>query len=127
MTGAPGRDGLQLVADRGQRLPFDLDKLGGILGLGAALGDDHRDRLALPDRAVGREQATAAPNGVPGRCSATPTNGSHRGLMSAAVSTAATPGALFAASMSIDTTFACGCGLRTKQACSMRGSLMSSM
>jgi hypothetical protein len=47
--------------------------------------------------------------------------------MSAAVSTAATPGARFAAALSIETILACGCGLRTKQACSMRGSVMSSM
>ena len=60
-----GRDGLHLIADRGQRLPFDRDELGRVLGLGAALGDHDRDRLALPDRALGGQQTTAAPNGAP--------------------------------------------------------------
>ena len=87
-----GRDGLELVADRRQRLPFDGDKLGGILGLRAAVGRNQRDGLALPDRAVARRADDCGAERWPGRCSATPTNGSQRGLMSAAVSTAATPG-----------------------------------
>jgi len=54
-------------------------------------------------------------------------DGSHFGLMSAAVNTTATPGAPLAAATSTEAILACGCGLRTKQACSMRGSAMSSM
>ena len=38
------------VGRRGQRLPFDLDQLGRVLGLLAALGDDGHHRLALPAR-----------------------------------------------------------------------------
>ncbi len=51
-----GRDGLELVADGRQGLPFDGDKLGGILGLRAAVRRNQRDGLALPDRDVGGEQ-----------------------------------------------------------------------
>ena len=47
------RDGLQLIADRGQGLPFGGDELCRILGLGAALGHHDGDRLALPDCALG--------------------------------------------------------------------------
>ena len=49
------------------------------------------------------------------------------GLRSAPVSTASTPGADAAAAVSIATIRACGCELRTKHRCSMRGSLMSSI
>ena len=40
----------------GQRLPRDRDLAGGVLGLGAARGDDGGDRLALPDDAVDRDR-----------------------------------------------------------------------
>ena len=49
-------DRLQLIADRGQGLPFDRDKLGRVLGFGAALGHHDGHRLALPDRPFRRQQ-----------------------------------------------------------------------
>ena len=122
-----GRDGLHLVADRRQRLPFDARQARrhprpahGVSAATSTTGWPCQTARSAANSSCGAER-------WPGRCSATATNGSQRGLMSAAVSTAATPGAFFAASISMETTFACGCGLRTKQACSMRGSLMSSI
>ncbi len=47
---------LQCVAQRRQRLIFRKDKLGGVFGLRAAFGDDNRNRLALPDDAIGRQK-----------------------------------------------------------------------
>jgi hypothetical protein len=52
-----GCDRLQLIADRRQGLPFDGDKLGRVLGFGAAFGHHDGSRLALPDRAVRCQQA----------------------------------------------------------------------
>ena len=54
--GRARRDGLDLIADHRQRLPFDGDQLGRVFGLGPAVGDNDRDRLALPDGAVRRQQ-----------------------------------------------------------------------
>jgi hypothetical protein len=47
------RNGLQLITERRQGLPFGNHLLGRILGLGAAFGHHHRDRLALPNGGVG--------------------------------------------------------------------------
>jgi hypothetical protein len=50
-----GRLGVErrfLVGDRRQLLPFDLNALGRVLGLGACAGDDHGDRLADPAGAI---------------------------------------------------------------------------
>ncbi len=102
--GGARRERRNLVGDDGQRLPFDGHELGRILRFGAAVGDD-RDRPADPARPRAPLPADACgADRCPGRCSATPTNGSHLGLMSAAVKTAATPGACFAAAVSIDET-----------------------
>ena len=49
------------------------------------------------------------------------------GARSSRVSTACTPGSASAASFETLRIAACGCGLRTKPACSMSGTTMSSM
>ncbi len=54
-----GRLGIErggLVGDGRQLLPFNLDELGGVLGLGAGAGDDHGDRLADPAGAIHRQR-----------------------------------------------------------------------
>ena len=80
-----------------------VDELGRVLGLGPALGNDH-DATGWPcQTARSAASKNCGAERCPGRCSATPTNGSHFGLMSAAVKTAATPGACLAAALSIET------------------------
>ena len=54
--GRARRDGLELIAYHRQRLPIDGHQLGRVLRLGPAVGDDHRDGLALPDGAVRGQQ-----------------------------------------------------------------------
>ena len=104
------------VEDRRQDLVVDLDAIGGVLGLGARLADDDRDRLAdvrAPRRPPARDAARRR-RSIP---AARPrVAGTARPAMSAAVHSAPrTP-----------RTRACACGLRTNAMCSMPSSRMSS-
>ena len=57
MDGGRARsDGLELIAHHRQRLPIDGHQFGRVLRLRPAVGDDHRDGLALPDGAVRGQQ-----------------------------------------------------------------------
>ena len=57
MDGGRARsDGLELIAYHRQRLPIDGHQFGRVLRLCPAVGDDHRDGLALPDGAVRGQQ-----------------------------------------------------------------------
>ena len=51
-----GLDRVDGAGDRRQRLIGNVKKLGGILGRGDRLGDDHRDRLADKAHPVGRHR-----------------------------------------------------------------------
>ena len=65
---------------------------------------------------------------MPGKQVSVPTQGAvHIFAISAPVITLTTPGAFSAAAVSMRTMRAWACGLRTKAACSMRGSEMSSV
>ena len=60
---------------------------------------------------------------MPLRCVSTPTHGVITLASSAPVTTATTPGAFFAAAVSMLLMRACACGERTKATCAMRGSI----
>ena len=62
---------------------------------------------------------------MPLRCVSTPTQGVMTFASSAPVTTAITPGAFFAAAVSMLLMRACACGERTNATCAMRGSTTS--
>ena len=65
---------------------------------------------------------------MPGKQVSVPTHGPVTRLASSApVMISATPGWLLASAVSMLTILAWACGLRTKAACSIRGSVMSSV
>jgi len=90
-------------------------------------------RLSAMTSATGSPANRASPSasggrGVSGTACPVPVYQASRtsGLRSAAVKTACTPGSPSAADASTPVMRARGCGLRTKQACSMPGRVMSS-
>ena len=55
--GRVGRVGLGHIDDGGQHVIVDIHQVGGVLALVAALGDDHRHRLAdVPDHVLGQQR-----------------------------------------------------------------------
>ena len=119
------RLGSAVVDDGRQRLVVDLDELGRVLGEVAVVGDDQRDRVADEAHLVlGQRRTRRLRTPRPDR--RVPLLLRRRGLRSAAVNTARTPGAASAADVSMPRIAARANGLRTKHACSIPGSAMSS-
>ncbi len=99
------------VHRRGQRLPFDLDRVERVLGQRAGAAEDGEHRLALP---VARSIASACCGGerMPARCLSVPTQGAQTAASWRPSTMAAMPGMRRAASASMRTMRACACGLR---------------
>ena len=126
-----GRHRILRLGDRGQRLVFDLDRLGGIA---------RRRKVSATTRATGSPTCRTLSSASTGRgvscrgLPSRPTSGVVQGISprpsvrtSSPVSTSSTPGMRRAAAASTRLMRACAMGERSTKACVIRGSVMSSV